>query len=286
MKLRAALLLLFAATPSLVAAETARLPDLDRAKGQIRVVTYNILGGRNPDKAHDLKRIAEIVGLLNPDLVALQEVDVKTKRFRGRDLPKELGELTGMKALFGAAMPFEGGEYGVGVLSRLPVESHQGHLLPAQPKGEPRAALEVICRLGESGDAPKLRFIATHLDASSKEDERIAQTAKLLELFPSPAEKPVSVLAGDFNAELSSASLTSLLSKWTVSWPEGKAAKTFPAIKPRVSIDHVFTGKGAPWKILRMVAGTEIFPGDASWKERLEKASDHAPVLVELELGK
>jgi endonuclease/exonuclease/phosphatase family metal-dependent hydrolase len=285
MTFRAALFLLLAVPFSMAAAEPTRLPQLDRAKGQVRVVTYNILGGRNPDNAHDLKRLADILGLLNPDLVALQEVDVKTRRFRGRDLPKELGEATGLQAFFGAAMPFQGGEYGVAILSRLPVESHTAHLLPARPGNEPRAALETICRLGEAADAPKLRFIATHLDATEGEAERLAQTAKLLELFPTPAVAPVSLLAGDFNAELSSAALTGLQAKWTVSWPEGKAAKTFPAIQPKIGIDHVFLPKDGPWKVLRIVSGTEIFPGDAGWKERLEKASDHLPVVVELELG-
>ncbi len=166
------------------------LPPADRAKGGLRVVSYNVLGGRNPDGAHDLKRVAEVLRSLNADLVALQEVDVRTQRFRGRDLPAELAMLTGMRAFFAGAMPFSGGSYGEAVLTRLPVLSHKEHALPARAASEPRAALELLCRLHDAADAPQLRFIATHLDHQDADDDRLMQTAKLLELFPDPAAPP------------------------------------------------------------------------------------------------
>jgi endonuclease/exonuclease/phosphatase family metal-dependent hydrolase len=261
-----------------------KLPDLDRAKGQIRVVTYNILGGRNTDGARELNRVAEVVRALNPDLVALQEVDVGTKRINGRDVAKELGALTGLQAYFAEAMPFQGGRYGVGVLTRLPAESHRGHLLPARPGSEPRAALEVVYRMHEAADARRVRFISTHLDHQRAEDDRVAQVEKLLELFPEPSMAPVAILAGDLNAGLGAPSLGLLAPKWVAVWPDGNAAATFPVEKPRVGIDHVFTGRGAKWTVLRVAAGTAIFPEDAEWKEMLLKSSDHVPVVVDLEL--
>jgi glycerophosphoryl diester phosphodiesterase len=259
---------------------TRRLPDSDRAKGQVRVVSYNVLGGRNPDDAHDLNRVAEIIRALNPELVALQEVDVRTKRFRGRDLPAELAMLTGMRALFAEAMPFEGGSYGEAVLSRLPVESHQKHSLPAREKSEPRAALELLCRLRAAADSPKLRFVGTHLDHQHAEDDRLMQAAKLLEIFPDVSSPP-SLLAGDFNAEPSSTALKRLLKKWALTWP-GDAPATWPAIRSRSAIDHVFAA--GPWKVRRAITALDAFPGDAEWKTKLEAASDHLPVVVELEL--
>jgi endonuclease/exonuclease/phosphatase family metal-dependent hydrolase len=75
-----------------------------------------------------------------------------------------------------------------------------------------------------------------------------------------------------------------LAQKWAAVWPDGNAVATFPVEKPRVAIDHVFTGRAANWTALRVVVGTAIFPEDAEWKEKLLKASDHVPVLVELEL--
>jgi hypothetical protein len=37
--------------------------------------------------------------------------------------------------------------------------------------------------------------------------------------------------------------------------------------------------------VLRIKSGTEIFPDSPEWKAKLEKASDHMPVVVELELA-
>lgn len=265
--------------------ELGKLPDLDRGKGRIRVVTYNILGGRNTDGARDLKRVAEVIRAMNADFVAMQEVDVGTERIKGVDVAKELGVLTGMQHFFAEAMPFQGGKYGVGALTRLPVESNRGHALPGRPKSEPRAAVEVVCRIGDGDGAQKVRFIGTHLDHQRDETDRLMQVEKLVDLFPEPSAGVPSILAGDFNADLPSEAMQVLLGKWVATWPEGKALPTFPSNGPRVAIDHVLVGKEAKWKVLRIVAGTAIFPEDAKWKEKLEKASDHVPVVVELELG-
>ena len=75
-----------------------------------------------------------------------------------------------------------------------------------------------------------------------------------------------------------------LSSKWMPVWPDGKATLTFPSDKPKIAIDHVFFGSEAKWKVLRVAAGAEIFPGDSAWQALLEKASDHVPVVVELEM--
>jgi glycerophosphoryl diester phosphodiesterase len=258
----------------------AFLPDSKTDEGRLRVVSFNILGGRNPDNAHDLNRAAAIIRALNPDLVALQEVDVKTKRFRGRDLPAELATLTGMKAYFAEAMPFSGGSYGVALLSRLPVERRENHKLPGREKSEPRAAAEIVCLLGGN---TRIRFAGTHLDHQDAEDDRLMQTARLLELLPDPASPP-SILAGDFNAAPSAASLRQLMTKWNIAWPQGEAPFTWPAIGAKVAIDHVFTA--GPWKVTRSGTALDAFPGDSEWKSKIEAASDHLPIFVELQLGK
>jgi len=260
------------------------LPDLDRQKHHLRLVTYNILGGRNTDGARDLTRVASVLKILNPDLVAMQEVDVKTRRIKGVDVPAELGKLTGLQPFFAEAMPFDGGSYGEGALARVPVDIHHAHALPARAKSEPRAALELDCRLSEAPDAPKFRFIATHLDHQRAPEDREMQVKKLLELFPEPSSAPLALLAGDFNAELSDGALQTLQPKWTPVWPGGKAVLTFPSDKPKIAIDHVFFGSEAKWKVLRVAAGVDIFPGNADWQALLEKASDHVPVMVELEM--
>ena len=87
----------------------------------LRVLTYNIHHGEGMDGRFDLPRLAGIMTSADPDLIALQEVDQGTERAGGVDQVAELGRLTGMRPVFGKAMDFQGGAYGVGVLSRKPI---------------------------------------------------------------------------------------------------------------------------------------------------------------------
>jgi len=127
----------------------------------VRVLTFNILHGSTTKGDFDLDKIASIIKATNPDLVALQEVDFKTKRARNYDLVTELGWRTKMTSLFGKAMNFDGGGYGVGVLSKMPIIASRNFPLPSAQGNEPRTSLEVFVEL-VSGDT--IRFVATHLD--------------------------------------------------------------------------------------------------------------------------
>lgn len=91
----------------------------------IRILTYNIHHGEGSDGVFDLPRLARVIASADPDLVALQEVDEKTERSGGVSQVSELGRLTGLRPVFGEAMPFDSGGYGVAVLSRWPVVSVQ-----------------------------------------------------------------------------------------------------------------------------------------------------------------
>ena len=92
-------------------------PDgVDAAPPIVRALTYNIHHGEGTDGRLDLSRLAAIISSAAPDLVALQEVDLGTARAGGVDQLAELGRLTGMHPVFGKAMDYQGGAYGVGVL--------------------------------------------------------------------------------------------------------------------------------------------------------------------------
>lgn len=57
----------------------------------VKFMSYNIRNGRGADDVQDLGRIAEVIGRVAPDVVALQEVDSVTGRMNGRFIPEELG---------------------------------------------------------------------------------------------------------------------------------------------------------------------------------------------------
>jgi endonuclease/exonuclease/phosphatase family metal-dependent hydrolase len=231
----------------------------------VRILTYNILHGETLKGDFDLDRIAKVIKEADPDLVALQEVDFFTKRARHMDLATELGQRTGMAPLFGQAMPFDGGEYGEGILSSFSFLSTQNHSLPAQEGKEPRAALEVNVVL-KSGDT--IRFIGTHLDHTRDEADRIGQALQINTIF-TDSECPA-ILAGDLNAKPESKTMEILFSQWTGSFPG--YAPTFPSENPRVKIDYILFRPENRWKVLE----TRVIDDKI--------ASDHSAVLSVLEL--
>ena len=233
---------------------------------QLRILSYNIHHGEGIDGQFDLPRLARVISQANPDLVALQEVDQRTRRADGIDQAAELGRLTGLHAVFGEAMPYQGGSYGEAVLSRWPILGSTNHALPSQPRSEPRAALEVRVRL--PGSSQVIRFIGTHLDHQSDSTNRLDQSAQILRALMN-ADGPI-LLVGDLNAERDKAEIRMLLDGGFADLgPEGD---TFPSEDPDVRIDYILARPPNQWVVVeRRVLDERI-------------ASDHRPILVVLEL--
>ena len=61
-------------------------PDERQPEPLLRVLTYNIHHGEGTDGVFDYQRLARVINELEPDVVALQEVDNKTRRAAGVDL--------------------------------------------------------------------------------------------------------------------------------------------------------------------------------------------------------
>lgn len=259
------------------AALPAPLPATDPSAGAVRVMTYNIFGGRNPDGARDFGRIATVIKTINPDLAALQEIDIGTERLQKRDLLKELAELTGLKPVFAEAMPYQGGSYGIGALCKWPLENLKITPLPTLPDIEPRTSFTAECRL-PGGLA--FTLVNTHLAAFDGEALRIRQAEALLQATPdAPA-----VLMGDFNATPESTPMKTLFARWADAWAANTTpGHTVPVDAPRRRIDYILTNSPA-WKTTRAEVGHAVFPGNAAWKTLVATASDHQPVMAELEL--
>lgn len=253
---RAFLLLLLAPLQTASADEPA-VPSL-------RLVAYNIKHGRGMDGKVDLARIADVIKPLHPDLVALQEVDEKCTRSGGIDQAAELGKLLGMEHRFGHFMEFQGGRYGLAVLSRHPILETRRHELA--PGAEPRCALEVVVQPFSPG--PRLSFLSIHHDWT-REDLRVAQVRDLLQAI-TPRPHPV-VLAGDFNAQPGAASLA-LLREAGFLFTDKKGAKTFSSTDPRIEIDYIMT-RGLSF---------DTVPRCEVIAERM--ASDHRPILTTIPL--
>lgn len=232
---------------------------------ELRVLTFNIMHGATMRGDFDLDRIAAVIRDAGPDLVALQEVDFKTDRARGMDLAAELAIRTRMTSVFAGAMPFDGGEYGLAILSRWSFVHTRKVPLPGSPGKEPRIALEATT-VTASGDT--LRFINTHLDHTREPADRIAQAGRLVALLP---ESPYpSILAGDLNDVPESDAIRLLETVWTATYDRQQPQPTFPSENPRVQIDYVMVHPEERWRVME----SRVIPDPV--------ASDHCAYLVVL----
>jgi endonuclease/exonuclease/phosphatase family metal-dependent hydrolase len=85
---------------------------------QVKILTYNVKNCTGMDGKVNYQRIADIIKHVDPDIVALQELDSATQRSKGIVVLNELARMTGMYQTYGASIAFQGGKYGIGLLTR------------------------------------------------------------------------------------------------------------------------------------------------------------------------
>lgn len=268
MRLKSALQVLFAAV-----AVTALLRSSSAAEPQtLRVLCYNIHYGQGTDGKYDVKRLAQVILKAEPDLVALQEVDVGVKRSGRVHEARKLAELTGMAVRFGPTQHYQGGLFGNAVLTKLPILDVHIQPLPyteATPEKTtyPRGAIAVTLK---GLDGKPFRFISTHFQHNVAED-RLAEAKAINRHFAEKNSVPT-ILAGDMNATPDSEPIRTLLSRWKNA-TDKPAAPTAPSRNPRSRIDYIFY-RAAPHLKL---AHAEVIAE--------EVASDHRPVLAVFEVS-
>ncbi len=225
----------------------------------LRVMTYNIRNGTGMDEKTDIMRTAKVISRHGADIVALQEVDSCTNRSNGTDIAKLLAEATGMYATFAPAIDFDGGRYGIAILSHTqPVSIHR---VPLPGREERRTAL--IAEYSEYA------VCCTHL--SLIPDDQIASTGILTDTLPAIVHgKPV-ILMGDFNAEPGSTTTEALRQSFTLlSDPK---VHTWPADIPSQTLDYIFTSD----PISVTAASAPVVAPEAT-------ASDHRPIIIDLNI--
>lgn len=206
----------------------------------LRIVTYNIHHARGMDGAVDLARTADVLRSLTPDLAALQEVDDRATRSGGVDQAGELGRQLGMHAAFGSFMEYQGGRYGMAILSRYPLAEAVPLRLP--DGHEPRVALVANIRLPND---EILTVVNVHFDWVDDDTFRFAQAQAVADYLRG-LRNPF-VLLGDFNDQPGSRThrLFSELAKEAVK-PETDRF-TFSSTDPAVEIDAIFTTPASRW---------------------------------------
>ncbi|WP_223816101.1 endonuclease/exonuclease/phosphatase family protein [Adhaeribacter rhizoryzae] len=236
----------------------------------LRVMAYNIHHANPPSRPDfiDIDAIANAIKAQNPDLVALQEVDVNTERSGKFNQAEEIAKRLNMHFYFAKAIDHQGGDYGVAILSKYPLTETQVHRLPSKPetKGEPRVLATAKITL-PNGAA--IRFGSTHLDAQKAPVNRQIQIEEIGKI--AATEQLPFIIAGDFNATPDSEVIAGLDKYFTRTCQN--CAPTIPVINPSKTID--FIAYKHPKNKIRVASHQVI---------NEQYASDHLPVLVVLNL--
>ncbi|SDE04910.1 endonuclease/exonuclease/phosphatase family protein [Auraticoccus monumenti] len=252
----------------------------------MRLATFNILHGRTPaDDLVVLDRLREAVRTLDPDVLALQEVDRDQPRSHRADLTAVAAEAMGaVSHRFAAALTGTPGatwmaateedvpghaSYGVALLSRYPVRSWQVQRLPRirptvpvylrEPgkvvlvKEEPRAV--VVGEL-ETPRGP-LVVACTHLSfVPGWGRHQLSRLRRDLATLPEPV-----LVMGDLN-------LDAPVPQRLTGWRPLASHATFPLEEPTRQLDHILL-RGDLGRVVRSSA------------PRLP-LSDHRALVVEL----
>ncbi len=217
------------------------------------VLSYNVRNCFTDEGKMDIDNVASTILECGVDFVALQELDSITERCDSLYILGELAARTGMYPCYAPAIKFNGGKYGLGILSRQqPISARQ---IPLPGKEEARTLL-----IAEFQD---IVFACTHLSLTEK--DRFA-SLPLIEAEAARYDKPF-ILAGDFNDTPGSAFINELEKAFSIH-PSGNAP-TYPATNPKVHIDYIatYTPTGLPL----------VWMGASVLEHKI--ASDHLPLL-------
>ena len=259
-----------------VAACAPRSATEDARPRELRVLVYNVHAGKDAGGADNLDRVAALVRSTDADIVLLQELDRGTRRSGGVDQPAELARRAERHVVFGRSLHYQGGEYGIGLLSRWPFTDHAVVPLPVQPPQqraggayEPRVALRAVIETPWG----RLGVVNTHLDASAVDGYRRQEFPTVLAVADTLRERGLPVLlGGDLNTEPSS-DLHGLFKArgWRDAWALCGVGDslTYPASAGVKRIDYLYLGPAIDCREARVLRND---------------ASDHSPVLVRVRI--
>lgn len=209
---------------------------------EIKVMTFNIYHGENPTPSDSSKsnfdELIKLILEIQPDMVALQEVDSMTNRsekvFGEKvDIMKKLSSKTGYDSYFAKAMDFDGGAYGEGLL----VKNKSDNLtltLPNPAGGEPRAMAWAKIELNSKDE---IYFGGTHL-CHETDENRLAQIKEIL-AYASSLDYPV-FWVGDLNFAPDSPIYGTIPSPWKDAGLVAKNASATYASPEGKRIDYIW----------------------------------------------
>lgn len=241
-----------------------------------RIVSYNVHRCLGVDGVLSPERIAETIASLQPDIVALQEIDVGRNRTGRIDQAAIIAGLLNMEPHFYPAFRDRDELYGDLVLSAHPSRWIKGEPLPSLPRWPGRLEKRGAVWVSVDVAGQDLQIINTHLSVVAR--ERRLQVDSLLseQWLGNAACRAPFILLGDFNAVPGSGAhtrLSTLFLDTQRTLPRMKRLPTFPVQFPVLRLDHIFLSDGI-----------EVLNVDVPRTALTLVASDHLPVVADLKL--
>ena len=225
----------------------------------LKLMSYNVRNAKGMDGIHNIQRIANVIINEAPDVVAVQELDSMTTRSGQKYVLGELSERTQMYATYAPAISFQGGKYGIGILSKETPLTIRTYPLP----GREEARMLLVAEF------KNYFFACTHL--SLTEEDRLA-SLDIIKNSVGKSEKPY-FLAGDLNDKPDSKFIQALQQDFQVLTHIKKP--TFPAPEPTETIDYI-----AAWK-----HSSNDFANLSAQVLEEPVASDHRPLSIQLRMA-
>lgn len=245
-------------------------------KNTIRLMTYNVHSCIGTDGKVSPRRIARVIARYQPDIVALQELDLSRPRTNHDDQPHLIAKELEMMYHFHPAIQVEQEQYGNAVLSRYPMDLVCAMKLPVFDRKlnlEPRGALWVSVQIGDI----RLQLINAHLSFFGPECEFQADALMSPEWIGHINCAPPIIVCGDFNCLPNSTPwnlINQKLKDAQLALDGHRPLATWFGHYPVSRIDHVFISDGS----------LRVKTIDVPQTDLNKMASDHLPLIVDLEI--
>ena len=229
---------------------------------QLSFASYNVHKSIGLDRRRDPERILSVLHEIDADIIALQEVDLRTGD-RATTIPRAEIDDSPWRLVEVARRPRSIGWHGNALLVRRSMRAVEGAALELptlEPRGAAFAQIEVEGR--------SIRVIGTHLDLSGL--RRRDQVRALVADLDARTDDHPAVVLGDFNQwGRATGAMREFGDKWTVITP----GRTFPSRQPVATLDRIVAS--THWR----VCGSKVHRTALS-----AIASDHLPIVATLEL--
>lgn len=249
-------------SPACAQAQTTNLPI------QAGIASYNIHHGEGTDGKYDFERLASQFNHWQADVIALQEVDSMTTRSGKTYTLGALADITRYYDTFCPTMDYQGGKYGIGMLSRQKPLKVTSYALPS--KEEPRRLM-----VAEFKDYV---VACTHLSLNA--DDRMASLPIILQAARN-TDKPF-VIAGDWNDTPNSPFIKALSKDFCLR--SNTRLATFPADSPKDCIDYiaVYKRSGEPKYSRSYCYVNEPAVVTTATVGSSKTVSDHRPIFAKM----